>query len=189
MIGTVQLINISIISKVGEDHCNKFQLASAQGFSSALLASEEAPQPSTPVAAKQSAPHHAATMFHSSRGAYQAGRSLWCRGRTGMGTGRGCRTQEVRPQDSGNSACCHAHSVPASSRTRLPRTRDRVHASIILVTLKALTFSSVLAKENGLCFTISLGSMILNASTETDSHTFTYGQVKKVMMRSDSENQ
>lgn len=68
MIGTV--INISIISKVGEDHWNKFQLASAHGFSSALLASEEAPQPSTPVAAKQSAPHCAATMFHSSRGAH-----------------------------------------------------------------------------------------------------------------------
>lgn len=69
-----------------------------------------------------------------------------------MGTGRDSRTQEVRPQDSGNSACCHAHSVPASSRTHLPRTRDRVHASIILVTLKALTFSSVLAKRKWLVF-------------------------------------
>lgn len=60
--------------------------------------------------------------------------------------------------------------------------------SIILLTLKALTFQSS-QRENSLCFTMSLESMSLNTFLEIGAHKSIYIQVKKITKCSDSEKQ
>lgn len=115
---------------------------------SALLASEEIPHASPPVSSKPAVPPHAAAKFHSSHWATSDGQVHVARGKDREeGLADDSRRHEVRTQDSGNRARYKAPSVPASSRTLLPRKflkrkreKEEERESIIWLTLRALTF-------------------------------------------------